>query len=50
MMSHLGDFIADDDIPAPQDVASQMLLKEELNEVLKTLSDEWFLPDRRSPG
>ena len=37
--SHLGDFIADDDIPAPQDVASQMLLKEELNEVLKTLSD-----------
>ena len=37
--SHLGDFIADGDIPAPQDVASQMLLKEELNEVLKTLSD-----------
>ncbi|MDF2686926.1 MAG: polymerase, sigma 70 subunit, RpoD subfamily, partial [Clostridia bacterium] len=37
--SHLGDFIADDDIPAPQDVASQTLLKEELAEVLKTLSD-----------
>ena len=37
--SHLGDFIADDDIPAPQDVASQMLLKEELNEVLDTLSE-----------
>lgn len=37
--SHLGDFIADDDIPAPQDVASQMLLKEELNEVLGTLSE-----------
>ena len=37
--SHLGDFIADDDIPAPSDVASQMLLKEELTEVLKTLSD-----------
>ena len=36
--SHLGDFLADDDIPAPSDVASQMLLKEELNEVLKTLS------------
>lgn len=37
--SHLGDFLADDDIPAPSDVASQMLLKEELNEVLSTLSD-----------
>ena len=37
--SHLGDFIADDEIPAPQDVASQTLLKEELAEVLKTLSD-----------
>lgn len=37
--SHLGDFLADDDIPAPSDVASQMLLKEELNEVLGTLSD-----------
>lgn len=37
--SHLGDFLADDDIPAPSDVASQTLLKEELNEVLKTLSD-----------
>lgn len=37
--SHLGDFLADDDIPAPSDVASQMLLREELNEVLSTLSD-----------
>ncbi len=37
--SHLGDFIPDNDIPAPSDVASQTLLKEELNEVLKTLSD-----------
>lgn len=37
--SHLGDFIPDTDIPAPSDVASQTLLKEELNEVLKTLSD-----------
>ena len=31
--------MADDDIPAPSDVASQMLLREELNEVLSTLSD-----------
>ena len=38
--SHLGDFLADDDIPAPSDVASQMLLREELNEVLSTLSDQ----------
>ena len=37
--SHLGDFLADDGIPAPSDVASQMLLREELNEVLSTLSD-----------
>ena len=33
--SHLGDFIQDDDAPA----ASLMLLKEQLNEVLSTLSD-----------
>ena len=37
--SHLGDFLADDDIPSPSDSAAQTLLKEELNEVLKTLSD-----------
>lgn len=37
--SHLGDFVADSDIPSPQDVASQTLLKEEIREVLKTLSD-----------
>ncbi len=37
--SHLGDFVADSDIPSPQDVASQTLLKEELSQVLKTLSD-----------
>ena len=35
--SHLGDFIQDDDAPA--DAASLMLLKEQLNEVLSTLSD-----------
>ena len=37
--SHLGDFIADDDAPAPADAASLMLLKEQLNEVLSTLTD-----------
>ena len=36
---HLGDFIQDDDAPAPADAASLMLLKEQLNEVLSTLSD-----------
>ena len=36
--SHLGDFIPDDDIPAPADAASHILLKEELAEVLKTLT------------
>ncbi|MBO5248686.1 MAG: RNA polymerase sigma factor RpoD [Clostridia bacterium] len=37
--SHLGDFIADDDVPSPSDMAAQTMLKGELNEVLKTLSD-----------
>ncbi len=37
--SHLGDFIPDDDAPAPADAASLMLLKEQLNEVLATLTD-----------
>ncbi len=37
--SHLGDFIADDDVPSPSDVAAQTMLKGELNEVLKTLSE-----------
>ncbi|WP_071431126.1 RNA polymerase sigma factor RpoD [Angelakisella massiliensis] len=36
--SHLGDFIADDDSPAPSDVASHTLLKEQLEEVLSTLT------------
>ncbi|MBR0113488.1 MAG: RNA polymerase sigma factor RpoD [Clostridia bacterium] len=36
--SHLGDFIPDDDAPAPADAASMMLLKEQLNEVLETLT------------
>ena len=37
--SHLGDFIPDDDAHAPADAASLMLLKEQLNEVLSTLTD-----------
>ena len=36
--SHLGDFIPDDDAPAPADAASMLLLKEQLNEVLRTLT------------
>ena len=36
--SHLGDFIPDDDAPAPADAASMLLLKEQLNDVLKTLT------------
>ena len=36
--SHLGDFIPDDDALAPADAASMLLLKEQLNEVLKTLT------------
>ncbi|MBR5498518.1 MAG: RNA polymerase sigma factor RpoD [Clostridia bacterium] len=36
--SHLGDFIPDEDALAPADAASQMLLKEALNAVLKTLT------------
>ena len=36
--SHLGDFIPDDDAPAPQDAASHTLLKEQLAEVLDTLT------------
>ena len=36
--SHLGDFIPDEDSPAPSDAASYTLLKEQLNEVLHTLT------------
>ena len=36
--SHLGDFIPDYDAPAPADAASHTLLKEQLGEVLKTLT------------
>lgn len=36
--SHLGDFIPDEDAPAPADAASFILLKEQLEEVLETLT------------
>lgn len=37
--SHLGDFIPDDEAPAPAEAASRTLLKEQLNQVLSTLTD-----------
>lgn len=37
--SHLGDFIEDHDAPAPAEAASYMLLKEQLTDVLSTLTD-----------
>ena len=36
--SHLGDFIPDDDIPAPVEATSHIMLKEQLSEVLETLT------------
>ena len=36
--SHLGDFIPDDDAPAPSEAASFLLLKEQLVDVLNTLT------------
>ncbi len=36
--SHLGDFIPDDDAPAPAEAASYTLLKEQLSKVLSTLT------------
>ena len=36
--SHLGDFIQDDDSPSPSDSVSQTMLREQLLEVLKTLT------------
>ena len=37
--SHLGDFIKDDNVPVPADAAAFTLLKEQLEEVLGTLTD-----------
>ena len=36
--SHLGDFIPDDDAPAPDSMATYAMLKKQLNEVLSTLT------------
>lgn len=37
--SHLGDFIKDDNVPVPADAAAFTLLKEQLEEVLETLTE-----------
>ncbi|MBQ9983226.1 MAG: RNA polymerase sigma factor RpoD [Lachnospiraceae bacterium] len=37
--SHLGDFIQDENVPVPADAAAFTLLKEQLSEVLDTLTD-----------
>ena len=37
--SHLGDFIPDEDVPAPADAAAFSMLKEQLIEVLDTLTE-----------
>ncbi len=37
--SHLGDFIPDDQAPSPDEAASNAMLKEQLNEVLSTLTE-----------
>lgn len=37
--SHLGDFLPDDEVPAPADAAASMILKEELVKVLGTLTE-----------
>ena len=37
--SHLGDFIQDENVAVPADAATQTILKEQLNEVLETLTE-----------
>ena len=37
--SHLGDFIQDDNVPVPAEAAAYTLLREQLNEVLMTLTE-----------
>ncbi len=37
--SHLGDFIRDDNVPVPAEAAAYTLLREQIGEVLNTLSD-----------
>ena len=37
--SHLGDFLPDDEVPAPSEAAASAILKEQISEVLDTLTD-----------
>ena len=37
--SHLGDFVQDDHMPVPEDMATQQALKAQISEALGTLSD-----------
>lgn len=37
--SHLGDFLPDENVPVPDEAAAFSMLKEQLNEVLETLTD-----------
>lgn len=37
--SHLGDFLPDDEVPAPSEAAASAILKEQISEVLSTLTD-----------
>ena len=37
--SHLGDFVQDDHMPVPEEVATQQALKQQINDALDTLSD-----------
>ncbi len=37
--SHLGDFIPDEDVPSPADAAAFSMLRDQLNEVLSTLTE-----------
>ena len=37
--SHLGDFIKDENVPVPAEAAARLLLKEQLDEVLSTLTE-----------
>ena len=37
--SHLGDFIKDDNMPVPEDAAAYTILREQIEEVLSTLTE-----------
>ena len=48
--SHLGDFIQDDNVPVPAEAAAQTLLKEQLDEVLDTLTEREQNDRERAEG